>query len=99
MANGDITEKIECLLSEKEIGTPAAMRLMLELQTQTFRKLDDFTNKQKTIEDRLKRVEDSSIVLWIQKNPKLTVVIVTVYLVVSSFVDWREIAARVLGVE
>jgi len=100
MANGSTIKEIKTLLSVGgTIPTKTALRLSLDLQLQIFEKqaLQDAKNKE--IEDRLGVVEKNSLVMWVQKNPKLSIFIVSVYVVVANVISVKEVLAQALGVK
>jgi len=101
MANGETITEIKHLLAEgdKTIPTKTALRLSLDLQLQIFERQIKQEDKQKELEQRIKKQEDTNIVLWIQNNPKLSIFLFTVYLIVASLVSWKDVVAKALGIQ
>ena len=111
MANGETLKEIKSLLSEQgAIKTSVAMRLMLDLMSQLYEKIDEYHEEQllqstrldlieKNMTDRVEKVERASIVLWVQNHPKIAIAIMTAYLVVSATLDVRQVLAATLGVK
>lgn len=101
MTNGETITEVKNLLAEgdKTIPTKTALRLSLGLQLQIFERQIEQENKQKELEQRIKKQEDTNIVLWVQNNPKLSVFLLTVYLIVASLVSWKDVVAKALGIQ
>lgn len=100
MANGETITEIKALLAEPDsIPTKTALRLSLDLQLQIFEKQAAQDLKNIELDKRLKVVEDSSIVLWAQKNPKLFIFLVTVYLIVANLVNVKDVLALAVGLK
>lgn len=101
MANGETIAEIKNLLAEgdKTIPTKTALRLSLDLQLQIYERQVQQENKYKALEERLEKQERTNIVMWVQNNPKLSIFLVTVYLIVASMVSWKDVVAKALGVK
>lgn len=100
MANGETITEIKALLAEDgAIPTKTALRLSLDLQLQIFSTIDHVIEEQKRLDERLKKQEDSNPVMWVRDNPKLAIFLLTVYLIIASLVDFREVVAKALGVK
>jgi len=98
--NGDTINEIKDLLSEKgAITTQTALRLSLSLQAQIYEHVRSRDEEIESLKGRVKVVEDNSIILWMQKNPKLTLLIVTIYLILSALVDWSDVLAKAIGLK
>ena len=96
MSNGDTINEIKSLLSEKgAIKTQIALRLLLDISAKTYLEQE---RRIAALETKLDKVEKSSIVLWVQKNPSAAVFIVTVYIIVSSVISWEDVIARALKI-
>lgn len=101
MANGETITEIKNLLAEgdKTIPTKTALRLSLDLQLQIYEKQIKHEEKQQALEARIKEQERTNIVMWVQNNPKLSLFLLTVYLIVASMVSWKDVVAKALGVD
>ena len=108
MTNGDTALEIKSLLAEGEgaIPTKTALRLSLSLQLQIFEaqaEQDKEIKKQyieiSTLEKRLKKQEDTNLVLWIQNNPKLAIFLVSLYLIIASLIDFKDVLAQAIGLK
>lgn len=98
MANGDTIIEVKNLLAEKgAIKTQTALRLSLEMQSQMYEKLTDEIKNRIELEEKVRRIEGSSIVLWVEKNRKLSVLILVIYLLLNSVVDVKAIVLTALG--
>ena len=98
MANGETITEIKSLLAEDgAIKTTTALRLSLDLQLQIFERQNKQDERIKALEEKVKAVEDSSIVMWVNRNPKLSFFLVSLYLVVASLVDFKEAIAKAIG--
>ena len=100
MANGEILQEINELLKEDgAIKQSTALRLMLKMQAETYQKIQAQADKQAELEARIKKQEDTNIVLWIQNNPKLSFFLLTLYLIVASVVNIRDLLASAIGIK
>ena len=96
--NGDTITEIKVLLSEKgAIKAQTALRLSLDIQAQIYESMARRDEQMKVLECRVEKIEKSSIIIWMQSNPKLTLFIATVYLLVSQLVDIRLVLSQALG--
>lgn len=66
-----LVKKIESLLGEKRLSTPAAMRLILELQLQVIKENHKREDEIKLIKEELKY----SWGIWAVRNPRKAIVI------------------------
>ena len=87
-----MTKNIEDELSVKRLGR--VQRRALEMDQLMVM----YIRQSSEDHERIGRLENSSIVMWMQKNPKLTVFIITIYVALSAFVDFRTVLALVLGI-
>lgn len=85
-----LIDKIEGLLTEKKLSTPAAMRLMLELELNNIKR-----NHERDMEiEKLKQEMQYSWGLWAAKHPKTaTALFLLIYSFALSdirkpFLDW-----------
>lgn len=101
MANGETIAEIKNLLAEgdKTIPTKTALRLSLDLQLQIYERQIEHEKKQKALEDRIKKQEDTNLVMWAQNNPKLFLFLVAMYLIISPLVSWNGVVAKALGID
>lgn len=49
--------------------------------------------------ERINRIEKTSIILWVQNNPKLAFFLLSLYVVISALVDVRDALALVMGLK
>lgn len=103
MTNGDLLDEVEILLSKKQLPTASALRLMLKLQKQQFEtmemlsiKEDDLHKEHNELKERVKTIEDISIVRWVGRHPKVTGIIVGGIVFLTSYVDIRELVKYLL---
>lgn len=100
MANGETIAEIKTLLAEEgAIPTKTALRLSLDLQLQIFERQDKQDKDQQELATRVKRQEETNVVMWIQNNPKLALFITTLYLIIASLVDFKAVVAKALGIK
>lgn len=101
MTNGDTVLEIKSLLAEGDgaMSTKTALRLSLNLQIQIFEKQAEQDKKNKEIEERLKKQEDTNPILWIQNNPKLSFFLISVYLIIASLIDFKDVLAKAIGLK
>lgn len=101
MTNGDTVLEIKSLLAEGDgaMSTKTALRLSLNLQLQIFEKQADQDAKNKELEARLKKQEDTNIIFWVQNNPKLSLFVVSVYLIIASLIDFKEVISKAIGLK
>jgi hypothetical protein len=99
MTNGDTVLEIKSLLAEGDgaMSTKTALRLSLNLQIQIFERQAEQEKKHKELEGRLKKQEDTNIILWVQNNPKLSLFAISVYLIIASLIDFRDVIAKAIG--
>lgn len=99
MANGEIIEEVKNLLEsdDKDLPIKSAVRLMLTLQMQQYADAKQRGDKIDAMLVRLERVERTSIVLWVLRNPKLALFLAGLGLVLSLMVDLRAVLLRALG--
>lgn len=96
--NGDTIQEIKDLLAEPgAIKQQTALRLTLGISAQIYDLLHQKITEIEDLKKRVKAVEDSSIILWASNHPKLTIFIVSLYLVLSAVVDFRAAIAKALG--
>lgn len=97
MTNGSTAKEIKLLLSEKgAIKTSTAQRLTLEIMTQIYEKVEYIDGDMKRLEEKIQKVENASIVLWVQKNPKTSLFLFTLYILYS--VDIQQYILKALGI-
>lgn len=101
MTNGDTALEIKSLLAEggRAIPTKTALRLSLSLQLQIFEKQAEQDKKTAELEARLKKQEDTNPVLWMQNNPKLALFLVSLYLIIASLIDFKDVLAQAIGLK
>ena len=99
MANGSgIIENVKALLKEeRSISTKTALNLTLELLLELHKAVKSAEDQMVTINKRLEVVERNSIMLWMGRHPKLTVFIVTLFIVIATLVDMRVLVGKALG--
>lgn len=93
--------EIKSLLAEgnRVIPTKTALRLSLDLQMQIFEKQAEQERNYNELKDRIKKQEDTNIVFLVQNNPKLSLFIFTMYLIVSSLIDLHDVFAQAIGLK
>ena len=100
MANGETITEIKALLAEEgAIPTKTALRLSLDLQLQIFEKQAIQDTKQKELEERIRQQEDTNIIMWIRKNPKLSIFLLGLYLIIAPLIDFRDVIAKAIGIK
>ena len=105
----------EMVAQEGAIKMQTAMRLSLDLQAQMFEKMElqnrahiELAQRVASVESDLRlkankedveKVEQASIVLWMQKHPKLTTAIILGYIFITGVLDVRQVLAYALGMK
>ena len=106
MANGTGTiETIKELLREETaIPTKTALTLTLEMLLELHKAViqQGYVVKANTAlielnKKKYEALERKSIVLWMERHPKLTVFLATLIVVLSTVIDLREVISKVLG--
>lgn len=85
--NGELINELRTLSESGKIPASARDRLMLAA-------IATLLEAQKETDKRLKQLEDKSIVMWIERNPALTVFLGSIALVVLSV--WEQYGPFVL---
>jgi hypothetical protein len=97
--NGDTINEVKALLAEEgAIKTPTALRLTLQLMSDIYTKQVDEIEERKKLTSRMEKVENSSIVLWMQKHPKSAALIILSYFSVVAFVDVQALVEWIKGI-
>jgi len=99
MANGKrIIETVQSLLEKPEaIPLPTALNLTLELLLDLHKSITE-----KVIPDvevnkkRLDALERKSIICWMERHPKLTVFLLSLWIVLITLVDIRVVLQKIL---
>lgn len=101
MANGStIIEDVKALLAEeKAISTKTALRLMLGSQLELHKAVKDAETQMQKMSGRVEILERKSIMLWISNHPKLALVIVSIFVVLTTVVDLRVVLAKALHID
>lgn len=88
-----MSNDIEAELTKKRLSPVQRRALQMD------RLVVMYIRQSSTDHERINILERSSIVLWMQNHPKLTVFIVALYVALSAFVDFRTVMAMVLGIK
>ena len=101
MANGTgiVTEVKDMLKEDRAISTKSALRMTLAMQVELHKVVKDLGDKVTENSKRLDKVEGSSIVMWMQRHPKLAVLIAGITVVVATLIDLRVVIAKALGID
>jgi hypothetical protein len=97
--NGDTIREIKSLLAEAgTIKTPTALRLTLQLMTDIYEKQVEEIGERKKLDRRVETIEKTSIVIWMQKHPKATALLVLSYFSLVAFVDMQALVEWIKGI-
>ncbi len=101
MANGSgIIEEVKALLKEERaISTKTALKLTLGVQMELYNAVKDAEEQMKGINKRVEILESKSIVLWIGNHPKAALLIVSIFVVLTTVVDLRVVLAKALRID
>lgn len=98
MDAGMLRKADEMLSDEKVISTRTGLRLLIEMMAEEFRALDSIIenqNKQtQAIQDQRKEIEElkrKNIVMFIERNPKLSFLYVAGLFIISNLVPFAYI--------
>lgn len=100
MANGKgVIETVQSLLEKPEaIPLPTALNLTLELLLELHKTMTEKVAPQVDLNvKRLDALERKSIVCWMERHPKLTLFLLSLWIVLSTTIDSHEFFLKILA--
>jgi hypothetical protein len=101
MANGEgiVAEVKELLSEDRAISTKSALRMALAMQVELHKVVKAQGVLITANSKRLEKVENSSIIIWAQRHPKLTLFFVTLVVILGTILDLRVVIAKALNID
>ena len=95
-----VIEEVRTLLSEQSaISTKSGLKLSLRLQMKMYNTLTEQGKLIRSNSDRIANVERSSIIMWTQRHPKLTIFLVATVVILTTLIALRVVIAKALGID